>query len=61
MDVNKDKYYTDNGNDRPYWIGEQYYGKKNNINKDKKEDKYYTDNGNDRPYWIGEEYYKNKN
>ena len=28
MDCDKDKYYTDNSNDRPYWIGEEYYGKK---------------------------------
>lgn len=60
-----DKYYTDNSNDRPYWIGEEYYNKKKNTNnliKDTEKDKYYTDNSNDRPYWIGEKYYgKNKN
>ena len=48
-----DKYYTDDSNDRPYWIGEEYYNKKKNTNnliKDSEKDKYYTDNSNDRPY-----------
>lgn len=30
MDNDNDKYYTDNSNDRPYWIGEKYYGKNKN-------------------------------
>ena len=65
MDNDTEKYYTDNGNDRPYWIGEKYYNTKKNTDTlilDFEKDKYYTDNANDRPYWIGEKYYgKNKN
>ena len=30
MDNISDKYYTDNSNDRPYWIAEEYF-----KNKDK--------------------------
>jgi hypothetical protein len=29
MDKDDDKYYTDDSNDRPYWIGEEYYKNKN--------------------------------
>lgn len=29
MDNDTDKYYTDNSNDRPYWIGEEYLKNKN--------------------------------
>ena len=27
MDNIDDKYYTDNSNDRPYWIAEEYFKK----------------------------------
>ena len=29
MDNDTDKYYTDNSNDRPYWIAEEYFKNKN--------------------------------
>lgn len=35
MDNINDKYYTDDSNDRPYWIAEEYYSRGKFINKNK--------------------------